>query len=293
MNNKNAFLVIGADSLVGNSLLEAFKRRKHKVYGTTRRKNTLSESRLFLDFQSSEPFITPPDVSYAFVVAAATNYERCEIDPQARVINVELTPRLIGNLLAQGIFVTFISTNSIFGGEIPWPSEECDHNPQIPYAVQKHEAENNAWGLMKKLNAEDRFNIVRLTKILDRSTPPLPDWFNAWQRREVVTPFADLIFAPLSVKYVGEALAVLGEKRIPGKLHLSGEKNIDYVTFAQELAKVTNISTKLIESTTASEKGVNIAYNPKFSGLGMERTTKLSGIKPQTLQSVVNDLSTH
>jgi dTDP-4-dehydrorhamnose reductase len=291
MNNKNAFLVVGADSLVGTSLLKAFEFRGHKAFGTTRRKETLSESRLFLDFESPEPFVAPPDVSYTFVVAAATNYERCEKDPQARVINEELTPRLIANLLGQGIFVTFISTNSIFGGEVPWPHEESDHDPQIPYAIQKHEAENNAWELVKNLNAEDRFNIVRLTKILDRSTPPLPDWFDAWQRTEPVTPFADLIFAPMSVQYVGEALATLGEKRIPGELHLSGSKNVNYVTFAEKLAEVTNTSTKLIEPTTAREKGVNIPYNPQYSGLGMERTTNLSGLKPQTLESVVSDLS--
>ena len=75
----------------------------------------------------------------------------------------------------------------------------------------------------------------------------------------------------MSVRFVGKALATLGEKRIPGTLHLSRAENVSYVTFAKELAKVTSISTKLIQSTTASEKGVHIAYKPKYSGLSMEK----------------------
>ena len=291
MKNSNAYLVVGADSLVGASLIEALRAKGHKTYGTTRRKDTVSESRLFLDFESPEAFTSPHDVSYAFVVAAATNYERCEKDPKSYDINVVLTPRLIRNLLAQQIFVSFISTNSVFGGEIAWPHEEHEQAPQIAYAKQKHKAEKNAQRFVSKLNAEERFNIIRLTKILARSTPPLPDWFNAWKRQETITPFNDLIFAPMSVRFVGKALATLGEKRIPGTLHLSGAENVSYVTFAKELAKVTSISTKLIQSTTASEKGVHIAYKPKYSGLSMEKTANLSGLKPQTLKSVVSDLS--
>jgi hypothetical protein len=46
----------------------------------------------------------------------------------------------------------------------------------------------------------------------------------------------------------------------------------------------------LINPTSAVEKGVNIAFKPRFSGLGMTRTTKLSGIEPQPLDRLVDDL---
>jgi hypothetical protein len=35
---------------------------------------------------------------------------------------------------------------------------------------------------------------------------------------------------------------------------------------------------------------VNIAFKPRFSGLGMTRTTELSGIEPQQLDRLVDDL---
>lgn len=287
---KPAYLVVGGDSLVGGGLLHALERRGHKAYASTRRRDSVGGQRVFLDFESEEPFRAPPDAGYAFVVAAATNYDRCEKDPLARVINVELTPKAVGGLLEQGLFVTFISTNSVFGGEQPWPNEDDVHDPRIPYAVQKHEAEIRVLEIARKSGAENRLNIVRLTKILDRSTSPLPNWFEAWKQGAAVVPFADLIFAPMSVQFVGDALAEIGEKRVTGNLHLSGAENVSYVTFAEALADAKGVSRNLISPSTATEKGVHIAFKPTYSGLGMQRTTTLTGLQPQNLAAVVGDL---
>ena len=38
------------------------------------------------------------------------------------------------------------------------------------------------------------------------------------------------------------------------------------------------------------EKGIHIAFKPSFSGLGMKRTTELTGIKPQGINDVVDYL---
>lgn len=286
----DSYLVVGGDSLVGSGLVDAFIRRDRNVYSSTRRRNLVDSRRVYLDFESTKNFEVPREVNYVFIVAAATNYDRCEKDPAAYKINVELIPRLITSLLAEGIFVTFISTNSVFGGEVPWPNEESPHSPSIPYAIQKDRAERLIRASAISLNAESRLNIVRLTKILNRSVPPLPSWFDAWERGKSVHPFSDLIFAPLSIRFVSEALATIGEQRIPGDLHLSGANNISYVDFALALAKAKGIDPDLIVPTTASAKGVNIAYKPSFSGLGMQRTQALTGIHAQNLIDVVRDL---
>src|SRR5690606_36731827 len=112
----SGYLVVGGDSFVGKGTIAALRGRGHRVLGTTRRPDSVSAERILLDFEKPETISLPGGVDYAFVIAAATNYDRCETDPMARVINVELIPRAVAALLEQGAFVTFISTNSVFGG---------------------------------------------------------------------------------------------------------------------------------------------------------------------------------
>jgi dTDP-4-dehydrorhamnose reductase len=286
-----AFLVVGGDSLVGGGLFRALGRRGQAAFASTRRKDTVGASRVFLDFESDAQPALPKGIGYAFVVAAATNYDRCEKDPLAYRINVEFIPRTISSLLERGLFVTFISTNSVFGGERPWPAEDDPHAPGIAYARQKDEAEAAIGSAADRVGARERFNVVRLTKILNKDTSPVPAWLASWQRGEAVQPFSDLIFAPMSVRFVGEALATIGEKRIPGNLHLSGAENVSYVDFARALARRFDVPQNLIAPTTATAKGVQIAFKPRYSGIGMPRTSKLTGLAPQSLTSVVDDLA--
>jgi dTDP-4-dehydrorhamnose reductase len=94
----------------------------------------------------------------------------------------------------------------------------------------------------------------------------------------------------MSAKFAGESLSTIGEKRIPGNLHLSGAENVTYVDLALALAKRLNVATTLINPTTAVARGIKIPFKPTYSGLGMARTTKLSGIEPQRLDSLVDQL---
>jgi len=286
-----AFLVVGADSLVGGGVMRALEARGKKAFASTRRRTTVNDRRIYLDYDDPEVPALPTGVDYAFLIAAATNYERCESDPAAWRTNVESIPRLTSVLLERGIFVTFISTNSVFGGDRPWPNEDDPQAPGIAYARHKAEGEKAIRAAAKRLGAEERLNVVRLTKILGRDTSPLPAWFSAWERGQVVQPFSDLIFAPMSVRFVGEALATIGEKRLSGNLHLSGADNVSYVDLATTLAAKLGVDSRLIAPTTATEKGGNILFKPRYSGIGMQRTRALTGIAPQPLKGVVTDLT--
>lgn len=284
------FLVVGGDSLVGNSVVQALQARGHVAFSTTRRQETVDETRVFLDFESQTPFIAPLGMDYAFIIAAATNYDRCENDPLARIINVEHIPRLVKGLLQQGVFVTFISTNSVFGGDHAWPQEDDPHAPGIAYALQKTEGEAVIVADAARLNATHLLNITRLTKILAPDTSPIPAWSAAFTSGKTVEPFEDLIFAPMSVNFVGEALATIGEKRVAGNLHLSGAANVSYVEFAHAIAQRLGADEKLIAPTTSVAKDIHIAFKPRFSGLGMARTTALTGVEPQPLSRVIADI---
>ena len=290
MAEKSAILVVGGDSLVGQGVAKALQRRETPFLVSTRRVDTLGPGRIHVDFEDADTFVALKNIGCAVVVAAATNYDRCESDPHSRVVNVELIPRFVENLLKQEVHVVFVSTNSVFGGERAWPLEDDAHDAKIAYALQKSQAETAVVEAAAKLSASKRVAIVRLTKILDEHTPPLPAWLETWQRGGIVTPFDDLVFAPMSVTFVGEALAEIALKKVCGNLHLSGADNVTYTQFARALADRLKIAPDKIAPTSAVEKGVHIAFKPTYSGLGMAKTTRLTGLAPQPLESVIEDI---
>ena len=271
-------------------MVDALERHGHRTLASTRRVDTLGETRIFLDFESDQPFVVPPGVDYVFIVAAATNYGRGETNPTPVRINLECIPRFVEQVLDQGIFVAFLSTNSVFGGELPWPHEDEPHAPRIAYAKHKSDGEERITSSAERLGALDRLAVIRLTKVLGHQTPPLPTWFDAWHRSEVVTPFVDFFFAPMSVRFVGEALATIGEKRACGSMHLSGAENLSYFDFAKALGEQIGINPDLIAATTTTDANVDTPFKLRFSGLSMERTTKLTNLKPQPVRDVVRDL---
>jgi len=284
-------LVVGADSFLGEKLINVLEKQHRYVVGTTRRKDTLSDNRVFLDlFEENLNFKAPQGTTYAYLLAGIVNYGKCETDPRAWEVNVDKMTRLAAQLLEQGIFVTFISTNTVFGGERPWCHEDDPHTPEFAYAKHKAAAELSIRAEAEKLDALDLLNVVRLTKILGVNTSPLPDWFSQLHQGKALNPFTDLIIAPMSLRYTAESLAEIGRHRLSGNLHLSGSENINYDDLAQALVTALGSTSTLITPTTATKMKVEIPFKPKFSGIGMERTTEFTGIKPQDLDAVVADV---
>jgi dTDP-4-dehydrorhamnose reductase len=293
MSNVDAekILVVGADSFLGAKLIQVLEKQQRHVVGTTRRKNTLADHRVFLDLCEDDlNFKAPQGTTYAYLLVGIVNYGKCETDPRAWEVNVKKMTRLAAQLLEQGVFVTFISTNTVFGGERPWCHENASHTPAFAYAKHKSAAELSIREVADKLNALDLLNVVRLTKILGINTSPLPDWFSLLNQGKILNPFTDLIIAPMSLRYTAESLAEIGRHRLSGNLHLSGSENINYNDLAQALVSALGCASTLVTPTTATEMKVEISFKPKFSGIGMERTTNFTGIKPQDLDTVVADL---
>lgn len=284
------YLVIGGDSVVGGSLVKALQRRGQHTISSTRRRRQTGENQIYLDYEDNASFTAPCGVEYVFIVAAVTSYDLCEKNTQSHQINVELIPRLAEQLLRQGLFVTFISTNLVFGGERAWPREDDPHAPGIAYARQKSLGELRLISSAVRCGAMDRCAVVRLTKVLDRMTPPIPAWMKNWSQDEVIEPFSDFVIAPISSQFVGDALATIAEHRVCGNLHVSGAANVTYTRLAEVLADRCKVSSGLIAPTTATTAGVSLPFKPKFSGLSMEQTTQQVGIEPQSLTRVVRDL---
>jgi len=286
------FLIVGADSFLGAKLIKVLEDRGCSVSGTTRRKENLRGNRIFLDLYADNfDFIAPEGTTYAYLLAGIVDYSECERNPKSWEVNVEKMTLIAQQLMRQGVFVTFISSNTVFGGERPWCHEDAKHMPKFTYARHKSAAESAIREMAKKLGSVELFNVVRLTKILSIKTPPLPSWSSAIQQGETFYPFSDLIIAPMSLRFTAESLAEIGHYRLPGNLHLSGEENISYVKLAHALGAKMSCDPQLINPTTSAKMNVDIPFKPQFSGISMQRTSGRTGIQPQSLQQVVNDLA--
>ena len=284
-------LLIGGDGLIGASLAQKLRVRQHAVHATTRDPARTGPMRPFLDLASPDAFEVPASVDRVCILAAVTTFERCENDPEAQRINVEAIPRLARRLLKEGLHVTFLSTNAVFGGDRPWPAEDDPHEPRAAYSRQKSAAESAIREAARQLGAGNRAAVVRLTKVLGLASAPVHAWRQAWSGAQIVRPFSDLIFAPISLDYTADAMATLVETGPAGNFHLSGSQDLDYGQFARALAARLGVDAALVAPATSRELGATLAFTPRSSALAMTRTTRITGLLPQSLDAVIDDLA--
>ncbi|MGH8245757.1 MAG: sugar nucleotide-binding protein, partial [Gammaproteobacteria bacterium] len=281
-------LVVGADSLVGAALLAEFTRAGQGSYGTTRHSGSVAGDFLYLDLADDNlNLAVPKDVDVVFLVAAMASYRACEVDPLAYRVNVTNSIRLAGQVWQQGCRLVFISSNSVFGGERPFCHEDDAVSPGIAYSRHKADAEAGLRALAAEMDAIERLNIVRLTKVLTTNVPPLPDWFARLDAGERIQPFADMAFAPISLASTVASLRNIGNSGLPGVFHLSGADNVSYLAFAHCLVAEMGLRPEFVVPTTAEAAGVELVWNPRYSAIGMVRTKELLGIEPEPLDAVV------
>lgn len=284
----DAILVVGADSLVGRSLIERLENRGHHAIGSTRRLDSLSATRIFLDLEDPQRnWRIPDEVGHVFLVAAICDYQQCEALPNAWSVNVDCVPELARMALKRRKRVTFISTNMVFGGVLDNPTEGTAHAPSIAYGRQKSAGEKRLIEIAAELDARDLMNIVRLTKVIGPDTKPFPDWMKSISQKKAVKAFADLIFAPITLPYLVNSLTHLAENWVAGIFHLSGAESIDYASFLRRIVAAAGEQSSLALSTTSTEMGVKLIARPTYGGLSMANTTLATGLVPERIDQVV------
>jgi dTDP-4-dehydrorhamnose reductase len=281
-------LIVGADSMLGTAIAELYREQGRTVFETTRRADTVSEKRPFLDLHDVAAFSPPLGVTTAIVCAAVTSFDKCDNDPDAFEVNVRAPVQLAAALNAAGIFVVFLSTNAVFGGDRAFCGEDDPLLPSAAYAWQKAQAERALSQMLR--DDPDAGCIVRLTKVLTANTRPLPDWLRALTAGHPIHPFSDLIFAPISLQFAARALARIADAQLPGPFHLSGKENLSYADFAMHTVAALGLPTELVQPMTAAQAGVKLAFQPRYSAMGMARTQAQFDIAPQPAHSIIADL---
>jgi len=283
-----AIVIVGGDSVIGRQLSVECAASGVSVMASTRRTEGVGAGRFLLDLTAPRPDEYLPQTGGPVIIAAAmTGYDACQNDPLSAVVNVEAPVLLARAALGAGRRVIFLSTSSVFNGDLPFPGEDDELTPHAAYSMQKAEAERRLSALPGWLS---NGAIVRLTKALSPSTSPIPGWRERLGRGETITPFSDLTFAPISLQFAVSALIQITLSAHCGIFHLSGAADVTYAQFARRYAQALGPGADIVEPTTSAQAGVKLLFNPRHSALGTARTQRLTGIAPQSLDGVVEDL---
>jgi dTDP-4-dehydrorhamnose reductase len=260
--------VVGADGMLGSRLVAAFRRDRVNVWGSTRREATVGSRRVYLDLandvgQFSLPF---SGGGTAILSAAHTSIDQCQRDPKAtRRINVENTLALARKLSDAGMFVVFLSSNTVFDGLTAYTRAHATPNPQNEYGRQKADVE------AQLLSMGDTASVIRFSKIIAPDMPVLSSWIRDLRSGVVVHPFSDAVMAPLSAAFATEVVVRAAIRKHSGLIQASASDDISYADAAKYLA--TNITADIKLIIPISSKTVGTFAFPSHTTLD---STKLS-----------------
>ena len=270
-------LLIGGDSELGATTYIYLRDRGDAVAATTRRVESTSIQRPYFDFGSIGAFEVPSGARAACIFAGVTQPADCEADPIASArFNVEQTIELIERLVAQGLYVLFLSSNRVFDGAIPFARVDTPESPICEYGRQKAQVEAFMLPLLRR---GAPLAILRLTKAVSLKTPLLVDWIRTLARGRPITAFHDIVVAPLSINAVSLVIAELLREEARGVFQFSGPEDQPYTSIARYIALKLGADTTLIHPATSL--GANL---PKGS---VRRHTTLDSASIRDLCGIV------
>jgi dTDP-4-dehydrorhamnose reductase len=279
-------LVVGADGFIGRALADHLAGAGEPVLATTRRRDTVSESRIFLDLAHDVSDWCPPcPVSVAYLCAAVSSLDVCRRErAQSTMVNVHSTVALARTLVTRGAFVIFPSTNLVFDSSSPFHKADDPVSPCTEYGRQKAQAERQLLALGQVIA------VVRFTKILGPNMPLFTQWIQTLQNHGVIHPFTDLGLSPISLAFAVQVLHSIAEQRLPGIFQVSGASDITYVQVAHHLAQRLGVSPDLVQPVKPEEAGLQLEVIRPYSTLDTTRLRTEFGMQPPPAWLTIDSL---
>jgi len=263
-------LVVGADGMLARGLVTALERDGKCVWASTRRRTRVGDREVFLDLAdpACEPQLPLNSIETAVLCAAATSTEHCRLEPAAtRQINVAGTIALATRLVDAGIFVIFLSSNTVFDGQTAFPKATDRTNPQTEYGRQKAQAEEQL------LRLGERISVVRLSKVIPPDMPLIRGWVSDLRAGKVIHPFSDSVMAPVSSAFAVELLIRVLSRQLAGITQASASDDMTYESAARYVAAKLAANVRLIEPVSYTQRG--ISFVPKHTTLDASRLVEV------------------
>jgi dTDP-4-dehydrorhamnose reductase len=276
MNSEAVSLIIGADGLLGQALAQQLRGSGERVIETTRRRETLSEHRIWLDLREDLTEWHPPGrVSVAYLCAAVSSLEACRREPlRSARVNVQNSVTVAKTLVAAGAFVIFLSTNLVFDGALPFRPADTPPCPQTEYGRQKADAERQLFTLGPSVA------VARFTKIMAPNMPLFSGWIQALQQHTIIHPFSDMWIAPVPLPFASGLLIRIAKARLSGLIQISGDEDISYAQIGAYLAQRLEAPPHLVQPVQSTEAGLNFEATPAHTTLDTTRLRTELGVNP-------------
>jgi dTDP-4-dehydrorhamnose reductase len=256
---KTKILIVGIDSMIAQNLIRNPILNNFDIYGTTRRVwNYKNNKNLhYLDLTSDKINFPQGSFDFAVICAGETNIKNCQdFYDDAKKINVDNTIHLISNLISNGTFILFISSNAVFDGSKPFCNPTDLTNPINNYGKFKLEVENYL------ANQKAPSSILRLTKVVAPNFGILAEWRESLANNIAINAYTDLLISPIELSETSEAIISIINFKSTGVFHLGGKIEISYYEFAIDQFKNVFGVSALIKPATSSLK-----YQGKYNSL--------------------------
>ncbi len=250
MTDKENTLIIGADSLIGNGLINYLISKGMNVYGTSRREKELENNIIFFKIGDSINKLNLHKYSSCVFCAGITSINYCEDNEKVAFdINVSQTIKIIKACIEKGIYTIFLSSDLVFSGEKKNPSIHEKTKPFTKSGLFKKNVEDYMLDLDSNLVC-----ILRLTKVISANTPIIKKWSDAKESNSKIIAFTDQFISPINIENVCKSLFNLINEKHPGLFHLGGDNTMSYFEFAKSYFKEDKIALNLIKPIKSKSK---------------------------------------
>jgi dTDP-4-dehydrorhamnose reductase len=235
-------LIIGSSGLVAPALAAKFKAMGWVVNATSRRAGAA------IVFDLAKPdYSVLPSADAVVLLAGETSLSRCEGDPvAARTVNLETPAAIAKRYAKEGALVLMLSTNLVFDGEQPFAAPDARRNPRCEYGRLKLALEDVL------LDIEGPGAVLRITKIAESLVALLTRWRGELAKGKPISPFIDMVCAPISLARVVEIVAYITEGNHRGIFQHSGEADLNYAEVAAMLCRQTDLAETLVQPVKAT-----------------------------------------
>lgn len=248
---KNRILITGATGMLGATLVKVFQ-NTFEVFATGSQEKGLSYFRNYKSFDlSQESYRELMDWAKPEIIihcAALTNGNYCENNPEiAFSVNGIALKRILAST-NKDVKVIYISTDAVFPSELHMAKEGDCTSPQSVYGKSKEIGE------FYLKNSTRDYKIVRTT-IVGYNENDLKQGFVEWivnssKSKEEISLFDDVIFTPITIWHLAEALLSIIDNfhTIKKKtIHVAGNESSTKYEFGIKLLEALNLPTDTVK----------------------------------------------